>query len=182
MKNKKPKHYVDSCVLIGYLNEEPDKFRACRDVVKAAEEGLIEVFTSELTGIELIKLGDGNEYDEEELESIIEDFIHNSAWLRTVAFEREMAKIARYLRRKYKLKSFDAIHLSTAIRHRVDYFNTTDLTDFQKSHMPRTIGYSTEYDPVNIQYPCVEGYTSSPGGLLDILEEREMLERQLRDN
>ena len=61
MKKKRPKHYIDVCVLIGFLNEEPDKFKACRDVIQAAEEGIIEVFLAELPGVELIKLGETGE-------------------------------------------------------------------------------------------------------------------------
>ena len=57
MKKKKQKHYIDTCVLIGFLNEEPDKFHDCRDVIQAAEEGIIDLFTSELTAVELIKHG-----------------------------------------------------------------------------------------------------------------------------
>ncbi len=182
MAKPKPKHYVDSCILIGYLNEETDKFKACRDVIQAAEDGVIEVFTSELTGVELIKLGKEGEFsNDEEMDSIIEDLIHNSSWLQTLSFEREMATITRNLRRKYRLKSFDAIHLASAIRHRVDYFDTTDLSDFRKHGMPDSIGYPPEYDPVVIQYPAVEGYTSSSGPILELLEDRERLERQYKD-
>jgi predicted nucleic acid-binding protein len=153
----KEKHYLDSCVFLGFLNREPDKFIDCKNLIRAAEEGLIDAYTSDFTGAELVKIKDPNLSDEE-TEEIIQS-VFNWSWLNLIAFEREVAYISRHLSRRYKLKPFDALHLATAIRHGVDYFNTTDKDDFVKKGIPLEVGLLPEYKNVRIQWPLVHGYT-----------------------
>jgi hypothetical protein len=55
------------------------------------------------------------------------------------------------------LKPFDSLHLATAIRMKVDYFNTTD-TDFLKK-FKEPICYLPNYPKkIIVQEPHVEGY------------------------
>ena len=90
------------------------------------------------------------------LEKIIQSLFSN-LWINLVAFERETAEISRYLVRKYKLKPFDSLHLATAIRMQVDYFNTTDTKMIKK--LPQTVSYLPNYPKeVMIQEPFIRGY------------------------
>jgi predicted nucleic acid-binding protein len=89
----KPKHYCDSCVFIGFLNEEPDKFGKCKDILEAAEQDDIELYTSAFTMAEVIKIK--NLTTEKEEEVINSLFL--SPWINLVQFERETAEISRYL-------------------------------------------------------------------------------------
>src|SRR5919202_2988688 len=154
-KKKKEKHYLDSCILIGFANQEPDKFTDCKNIIQAGEEGIIEVYTSTVTTAELAKIKNPNySYSDEEMEEIIES-IFNWPWLNLVAYERETGKISRHLTRKYGLKPFDALHLATAIRQGVNYFDTTDINDYKKKSVPDVVGYPPDYGNVIIQRPIV---------------------------
>jgi predicted nucleic acid-binding protein len=155
----KEKHYFDSCILIGFANKEPEKFTECKNIIQAGEEGIIEVYTSAFTTAELAKIKNFS-YSNEEMEEIIQQ-IFNWSWLNLVAFERETGKISRHLTREYGLKPFDALHLATAIRQRVNYFDTTDINDYKKKSIPDAVGYPPDYGSVIIQRPVVQGYTPS---------------------
>ncbi|QKQ75600.1 type II toxin-antitoxin system VapC family toxin [Nostoc sp. TCL240-02] len=151
----KQRHYCDSCVFLGFLNNESDKIYECKTILQAAEEGVIELFTSTFTMAEVIKIKGEAELDESK-EHII-DQLFKQSWIKVVNFEREMAQINRHLVWTYKLKPFDALHLATAIRLKVDYFNTTDQALIKK--IPATVGYLADYPEVIVQKPHVEGYT-----------------------
>ena len=93
---------------------------------------------------------------ETQQEKIIQALFSN-LWINLVAFERETAEISRYLVRNYKLKPFDSLHLATAIRMQVDYFNTTDMIMIKK--LPQAVSYLPNYPKeVIIQEPFVKGY------------------------
>jgi predicted nucleic acid-binding protein len=153
----KEKHYLDSCIFLGYLNKEPDKFSDCYNLIRAAEVGIIDAYTSVFTGAELIKIKNSSLGDDE-IEKIIQTVL-NASWLNLISFEREVAYISRHLSRKYGLKPADAVHLATAIRFGVDYFDTTDLKDFASKDIPTEVGFLPEYKNITIQYPIVHGYT-----------------------
>ncbi|MHC5731024.1 MAG: type II toxin-antitoxin system VapC family toxin, partial [Nostoc sp.] len=135
------------------LNNESDKVYECRTILQAAEEGVIELFTSAFTMAEVIKIKGEAELDESK-EHVI-DQLFKQSWIKVVNFEREMAQINRHLVWTYNLKPFDALHLATAIRLKVDYFNTTDQTLIKK--IPATVGYLADYPGVIVQKPHVEG-------------------------
>ncbi|MDX2231328.1 MAG: type II toxin-antitoxin system VapC family toxin [Leptolyngbyaceae cyanobacterium bins.349] len=163
-----PLHYIDSGVFSGFLNgeAEPENFTECEIVIRAAEQGLIRAFTSALTMGEVIyiKPAPGKEAFEIELqEQIISDLL-NSVWLERVSFEPDMAEINRYLLRTYgegkgkrALKPLDSIHLATAIRMKVDYFDTID--DELIKRLPKSVSYPPRYPkPVIIQRPFVDQF------------------------
>ena len=157
----KERHYCDSCVFLGFLNNEPDKFDECRTVLCAAEEGVIELFTSQFTQAEVIKIKGQTELDESK-ENII-DQLFDQSWVKTANFEREMARICRSLCWTYGIKPYDALHIATAIRLRVDFFDTTDKPLMDK--LPERIGYLPDYPEVTIQRPFVNGYSPPILGL-----------------
>lgn len=153
----KSKHYLDACVLIGFLNEEENKYEECKNIIEAAESGFIEAFTSELTGAELVKVKSTSNLSDEEMEQIIATTL-NWPWLQKIAFERDIAKISRHLCRSLNLKPMDASHLATAIKQGVDYFDTFDGKFFQ-SNFPSAVGFPPRYSSVKIQRPLAHGYT-----------------------
>lgn len=159
----KYKHYCDSCVLIGFLSQEADKFEQCKSVLESAQLGKIELYTSAFTMAEVVKIKSDLDLDIEKQEEIINNLFAND-WMRTVNFERETAEISRYIVRKYGLKPFDSLHLATAIRMQVDYFDTTDYDTLIKK-LPQQVSYSPNLqkypDPVIIQKPFVHGYQPS---------------------
>lgn len=158
MKNNLNKHYCDSCVFIGFLNEEPENFEKCRNILLAAEQDYIELYTSAFTMAEVVYVRSQKpeELTEVQQEKIISKLFSNQ-WINLVAFERETSEINRYLVRKYKLTPFDALHLATAIRMKVDYFNTID--ERLRKKLPNDISYPPIY-PKNIviQEPFVSGF------------------------
>jgi predicted nucleic acid-binding protein len=151
----KQRHYCDSCVFLGFLNNESDKIYECKTILQAAEEGVIDLFTSAFTMAEVIKIKGEAELDESK-EHII-DQLFKQTWIKVANFEREMAQISRHIVWRYNLKPYDALHLATAIRLKVDYFNTTDQAIIKK--LPANVGYLADYPGVIIQKPHVEGYT-----------------------
>ena len=151
----KERHYCDSCVFLGVLNNEPGKFHDCRTLLQAADEGVIDLFTSAFTMAEVIKIKGEVELDESK-EHII-DQLFKQPWIKIANFEREMGQICRSITWKYNLKPYDALHLATAIRLRVNFFNTTDKPLISK--LPTHIGHTPDYSGVVIQWPCVNGYS-----------------------
>ena len=151
----KERHYCDSCVFLGFLNNEPDKIYECRTLLQAAEEGVIELFTSAFTMAEVIKIKGEAELDESK-EHII-DQLFKQSWIKIANFEREMAQISRSIMWRYNLKPFDALHIATAIRLKVDFFDTTDKPLI--SRLPNQVGYAPDYPEVVIQRPFVSGYS-----------------------
>lgn len=161
----KPRHYLDSGVFQGFLNgeAEPENFDECHAVIQAAEDGLIEAFTSAFTMGEVvyIKAAPGKEpLPDEEQEDIIASLM-NAYWLQRASFEPDMAEINRYLLRLYgnsgknSLRPFDSVHVATAIRLKVNYFDTLD--DRLISLLPPQVSYPPRYpDPVIIQRPFVD--------------------------
>ena len=160
----KPLHYLDSGVFSGFLNgeAEPKNFAECEAIIRAAEEELIRAFTSAFTMGEVvyIKTAPGKAQLSVEVQEEIISQLLSSAWLERVSFEPDMAEINRYLLRQYgggkkALKPYDSVHLATAIRMKVDYFNTID--DALIKRLPSSISYPPRYSkPVIIQRPFVD--------------------------
>lgn len=157
-------HYLDSGVFSGFLNgeAEPDNFAECEAVIRAAEQGLIRAFTSAFTMAEVvyIKPRPGTEALPIETQEEIISQLLNSTWLERVSFEPDMAEINRYLLRQFgggkrALQPYDSVHLATAIRMKVDYFNTIDGELIKR--LPNTINYPPRYPkPIIIQRPFVD--------------------------
>ncbi|MHC5719718.1 MAG: type II toxin-antitoxin system VapC family toxin, partial [Nostoc sp.] len=76
----KQRHYCDSCVFLGFLNNESDKVYECRAILQAAEEGVIELFTSAVTMAEVIKIKGEAELDESK-EHVI-DQLFKQSWIK----------------------------------------------------------------------------------------------------
>lgn len=162
-KSTAEKHYCDSGVFIGFLNEEPEQFENCRNILLAAEQEYIELYTSAFTMAEVVYIKSSQatrELTAVEQEEIIHQLFSNN-WIKLVQFERETAEINRYLVRNYRLTPFDALHLATAIRMKVDYFNTTDRKSIIKK-ITNPINFPPNYPKtIIIQEPFAQGFQPS---------------------
>ena len=76
----KERHYCDSCVFLGFLNNEPDKIYECGTILQAAEEGVIELFTSAFTMAKVIRIKGETKLDESK-EHLI-DQLFKQPWIR----------------------------------------------------------------------------------------------------
>lgn len=127
-KKELEQHYCDSGVFISFFNKEPKNYEQAKKLFLAAQGNQIELFTSTHTMAEVFYIKDDYHEEpltDEEKEQVIKDFFNND-WITLIGFDRETAEISRYLCRKFRLKSFDALHLSTAVRKQIDYFDTYD--------------------------------------------------------
>jgi predicted nucleic acid-binding protein len=121
---KIPLHYWDSCTFLGFLKGEPDKIDACTAVLHHAERGDIKIVTSSITLVEVIKLKRKLPILKEDEEKIRRFFQHK--WLILQDTERKVAELSRDIVWEYGLKPYDAIHVATAIRAKVNRIDTFD--------------------------------------------------------
>lgn len=121
--------YWDSCVWIGLINEEPDKVELCKEVLRQAKAGEVEIWTSSLTLAEVFKRKCGvaaagiDESSDRNFESYIQQ-----EFLVEVQVDHDVGVTARRLLRAHPelKKPMDAIHLATAALNNVDEMHTFD--------------------------------------------------------
>lgn len=119
-----PTRYWDSGVFLAWLLPETDRIDSCRGAVKAAEAGNLLLVTSALTLTEVIHLKGRPPLDADK-EKIIRDFFANEFILvRNV--DRKTAEDARRLIWSRAVKPKDSIHLATALRAKLTFFDTFD--------------------------------------------------------
>jgi predicted nucleic acid-binding protein len=124
--------YWDSCVWIGLINSEAGKARAVEHNYHLARSGAVQIWTSTMSYVEVFQLeeekGKPKPYDNANLDKIAEMF--EQEFINLVPVDVEVAKLARRLRREYKLKKPpDAIHLASAMRWSVEVLHTYDGAD-----------------------------------------------------
>jgi predicted nucleic acid-binding protein len=158
-KKSTEKHYCDSGIFISFLNEEPQYYEECKNILLAAEQEYIELYTSAFTMAEVVYIKSQKakrNLSDLEQEAIINHLFSNE-WIKLVQFERETSEISRYLVRSYKLQPFDALHLATAIRMKVDYFDTVDQKLMAK--VPQEVNCPPNYPKkVIAQKPFIPGF------------------------
>jgi len=129
MTSDNPKSiYWDSSCFIAFFSEETERFDICNAVVDAARKGDLKLHTSYLTLAEVVRIPD--EYPTE-ADNKIQEFFRNP-YIIKISVDEPVTRIARDLRRKYKLRVSDAIHLATAIYMKVDVLHTYDKDDLLK--------------------------------------------------
>lgn len=119
-----PRRYWDSSAFLAWLLPEPDREDACRSVLRAAEEGEIELVTSALTLTEVIKLKGKPELKREQEKKIAEFFQNEYIILRNV--DRFVAFAAQRLVWDQSLSAKDSIHVATALRYKIPVLDTFD--------------------------------------------------------
>ena len=85
--------YWDACAFLGLLKKEPDKWEVCRAVLQEAKAGNIQIVTSALTLVEVIKLKRRVPIGPEDAERIKRFFKHK--WIDVRNLERYTAETAR---------------------------------------------------------------------------------------
>lgn len=119
-----PRRYWDSCAFLAWLLPEPDREDACRSVLRAAEDGELELVTSAITLTEVIKLK-GKPELKADYEKKIADFFQNDfIILRNV--DRFIALSAQRLVWQNNLAPKDAIHVATALHWKIPVLDTFD--------------------------------------------------------
>ena len=151
-KSRLPFHYWDTCNFLTILKGDPNDLEGCIDVLTEAQNGRLKIVTSSITLAAIIKLTPQGEpaLPQSEESRIIETFfIHDYFIFRD--FDRKTAEISRRISWELGVKGFDAMHVATAIRAKVDYFETSDtdlinkiqgkigdpLIVVRKPHLPR---------------------------------------------
>lgn len=134
-----PTVYWDSCVWIGHINKEPDKFPRTSYVLRQAANEKVQIVTSAFTLAEVLKrkcdaetdqVGIAEAEDDTFADLLVEPFVTvvNADW--------EAGATARDLYRKHRVhglkKPQDALHLATAVLENVDEMHTFDGCDLLK--------------------------------------------------
>ena len=118
------RRYWDANAFLGWFNDEQDKVGACQGVLEAAESGTIEIVTSALTLVEVIKLK-GEKHLPREKEEIIRGFFENP-YIIVREVDRFIAEDARELIWAHNLNPKDSVHLATALRLKLSVLDTFD--------------------------------------------------------
>lgn len=127
------KVYWDSCAWIGLVNAEPDKLPALRAVYAHARRGLIEIWTSTMSIVEVNRLSSEMRLPKPIApESIAKlDGLLFQPFVKPINLDQIVAKRARKLIRETVGlgKRPDAVHLASAIIWNIPLFQTYDRAD-----------------------------------------------------
>ena len=127
------KVYWDACTWISLINEEAGRVDRCKEVIRRAQNGEMEIWTSTLNLAEVYKKkcnGQPVGINDENSEGTdtYEDYWQND-FVQPVQLDEDVGIMARNLLRDtenpLKMPN-DAIHLATAAWHNVDEFHTFD--------------------------------------------------------
>jgi predicted nucleic acid-binding protein len=119
-----PRRYWDSSAFLAWLLPEAEREDACRSVLRAAEEGELQLVTSALTLTEVIKLKGKPELKKAQEAKIANFFQNEYIILRNV--DRFIALAAQRLVWEYELAPKDSIHVATALRWKIPVLDTFD--------------------------------------------------------
>ena len=134
--------YWDSCVIISYFNNEPERITTIEAILEDVSQsgGKKKIVTSTVAKVEVafvsaekteLRLTD-------EAEKIIDDFWADDSVLELIEFHDDIAKLARGLIRDgiprgwKTLRPMDAIHLATAKWIEASELHTYNLQDFER--------------------------------------------------
>jgi predicted nucleic acid-binding protein len=126
MPGNNPLYYFDTCLFLAWLKDEERKsgeMDGVRDVIERSKKKNCRIMTSVLTSVEVLqsKIPAG-------VDTLFNGLLKR---ISRVGMDTKIAQLAHDIRDHYakegkKLKTPDAIHLATAILHRVDEFHTFD--------------------------------------------------------
>lgn len=121
--------YWDSGCFLALFNNEAGRVDNCKSVLLAAERGELRIVTSALTLTEVIKIK-GKPITVDQEDHIRAFFEHE--WILVRDVDRFIAEQAREFIWKHKLQPYDAIHLATAYKHKLQHLDTYDIRDLGK--------------------------------------------------
>lgn len=124
--------YLDSSPLIYYLEKNQRYFEQVARIFESFDAGDFIFITSTITLAEVFTFP----HQEKKIQESYNYFFSESSPIIILPVGIEEAKAAADIRRVYKLKTPDAIHLATASEYHADFFFTND-SDFTKIfHLP----------------------------------------------
>ena len=141
------KRYWDSDCFLGWLQAEPDKETACKEVLQAAEDGKTLILTSALTIAEVLALRNAPPIPATERARVEAFFRNDYIVVRNIT--RRVAEMAREYVWDHGIKPKDALHVATAIDASLDLLNTFDSPLQNKTGLvgnPRLIIESPRWD------------------------------------
>ena len=113
--------YWDSCVLLSYVNEYPERAPILEALLERSSVGEIELYTSEISRVEVAFAASEQQRRrlDPEAEQRIDSLWADSNVITSVEYHGVIGQIARDLMREaitrgWSLKPLDAIHLATA--------------------------------------------------------------------
>ena len=125
------RRYWDSDCFLGWLQAEDDKVEACRQVLNLAAKGELEIITSALTIAEVLHLRGHEPISSDKRQQVIAFF--KRSYIIPVSITRRIAEDSRDLVWDHGIDPKDALHVATAIKAKVDVFNTFDRPLIDKS-------------------------------------------------
>ena len=125
------RRYWDSDCFLGWLQADDGKIEPCRQVLILAAKGDLEIITSALTIAEVLHLR-GRQPIPPDKRKQVTDFFKLS-YIITMSITRRIAEDSRDLVWDYGIEPKDALHVATAIKAKVDVFNTFDKALIGKS-------------------------------------------------
>jgi predicted nucleic acid-binding protein len=125
----KPRYYWDACAWIALIQRETGRIDALEHIIKEAQDGNVEIWTSNFTLAEVYKRPcDDQPVGLTSAEDIpFEDYIAQT-FVQRAQVDLDVGTLARRLLRKYPVivKPQDGIHLATALLNSVDELHTFD--------------------------------------------------------
>jgi predicted nucleic acid-binding protein len=130
---KKPNYYWDSSAFLAVFQKEKDRVDVCKQILSEAAQGKIQIFTSSITLVEVIKITPAKKL-KPKVEAKLDEFF-KMPYITLIDATRRICDEARHLIWKYPhLAPKDSIHLASALygkRKRLDEIHSYD-TDFLK--------------------------------------------------
>lgn len=125
------RRYWDSDCFLGWLQAEDGEIEPCQQVLDIAARGELEIITSALTIAEVLHLRGHQPISADKRQQVI-DFFKRS-YIIPMSITRRIAEASRDLVWDHGIDPKDALHVVTALKAKVDVFNTFDRPLIGKS-------------------------------------------------
>lgn len=116
--------YWDSDLFISRIQRTAGRIEVLEELTRLAECEKLKLATSAYTLVEVAKF-DELDLPSDEEEKLIVDFFENP-FIAVLPIDDATARIARQVIRDHRMKPKDAIHLATALRHKVPVLHAYD--------------------------------------------------------
>lgn len=116
----------DTSAFIAFLEKEKERIKQCRQVIRAAEEGKTIIYASTFAITEVCRPRGAGGRKFADAAADLDAFFFSNPFIRVVAVDRRVAVEARTLCWDHGMKPPDAVHIATALIHRVPVLETFD--------------------------------------------------------